>query len=306
MSTGHPGTASPAVVVFAFRRPDHLQRTVESLLANPEVAELPLIVYCDAAKRPEDHAAVEAVRAYAHGIAGFSSVRIVERKQNYGLARSIISGVTEILEQHDSLIVLEDDLLLSRHFVRYMMDGLNIYAGDAKVASIHGYVYPVRDPVPETFFLKGADCWGWATWRRAWEQFRPEGAGLLAELQARGLARVFDFDGSYPFTRMLQDQISGRNDSWAIRWNASCFLADMLTLYPGRSLVHNIGNDATGTHGGDRTDHTQSLAQDPLCVQRLALEESTQGRAAFVRFFRSIRGRPWHRAMRLLRRMLKS
>lgn len=284
------GAATPAcVALFAYARPDHLRRTVESLLANPEAARTPLNIFCDAPKRPEHAARVEEVRRYVHTVRGFASVSVIHRPVNFGLARSIIEGVTALLSTHERVIVLEDDLLLSHHFLRYMNDALECYADDDIVASIHGYSYPTRDPLPETFFLRGADCWGWATWRRAWQHFRPDGAALLAELKARQLEREFDLDGSYPFCKMLQDQIAGNNDSWAVRWHASAFLRGMLTLYPGTSLVHNIGNDASGTHGTDSAEFAQSVAQNPLVVSRLPLQVSQAGRAAFIRYFRGQR-----------------
>jgi hypothetical protein len=294
-----------SIAIFAYRRLGHLQRTVESLRANPEAAHLPLIVYCDAARDPAQRPAVDAVRAYARAITGFASLEVAERETNLGLAQSIIGGVTAVLERHERVIVVEDDLLLSPHFLRYMLDGLDRYAEDAQVASIHGYVYPVTDPLPETFFLKGADCWGWATWRRAWQHFRADGRALLVELEAAGLTREFDFDGGYPFTRMLRGQVAGRNDSWAIRWNASCFLAGMLTLYPGRSLVHNIGNDASGTHAEARDVFFQAVALQPVPVDRIPLTASESARSAFGRFLRSQTPSLWQRGQRLLRRLLR-
>ncbi len=225
-------------------------------------------------------------------ITGFASVTPVLREKNAGLAKSIIEGVSEVLKTHERVIVIEDDLLLSPHFLRYMNDALRLYADDRQVASIHAYCYPVRDPMPETFFLRGADCWGWATWRRAWSHFRADGAALLRELREQGLTREFDLDGAYPFTRMLADQVAGRNDSWAIRWHASAYLADMLTLYPGRSLVHNIGNDASGTHSKATSYYDVNLAQAQVAMTRIPLEVDRQAREAFVRFLRpSVWGR---------------
>jgi hypothetical protein len=127
----------------------------------------------------------------------------------------------------------------------------------------------------------------------------------LEGLRSRGLTTAFDFDGSYPYTTMLEDQIAGRNDSWAIRWNASCFLRDMLTLYPGRSLVENIGNDGSGTHSAASAQFSQTLAAAPVAVDRLALTESAAARRAFTDFFRR-RGRVsvlrrWGRRLKSLR-----
>lgn len=299
------GPAPAPVALFAYMRPDHLRTTVTSLRENPEAARTHLTVFCDAPKKPEHAGGVEAVRQFADTIDGFASVTVVRRERNYGLAASIIDGVSRLTEAHGRVIVVEDDLLLSRHFLRYMNDALELYADDEQVASVHGYCYPVGRALPETFFLRGADCWGWATWRRAWAHFRADGPALLAELEQRGLTHEFDYDGQYGFTRMLRDQIAGRNDSWAIRWHASCYLAGLLTLYPGRSLVHNIGNDASGTHCDDRTDYAQTVATEPVGVERQPLVVSAVARGAFVEFFRAGRPSPVARVARVLRRVLK-
>jgi hypothetical protein len=270
------------ILVFAYMRPAHLAKTIESLRLNPEAVASNLYVYCDAAKRARDLDAVNAVRAYADRIEGFASVQVVKRGRNLGLAASIIDGVSCITASHGRTIVVEDDLVVSPHFLRFMNDGLDRYADEPRVASIHGYCYPTGQTLPETFFLRGADCWGWATWSRAWSHFVADGSRLRAALLARKLVRDFDLDGAYPFFRMLEHQIAGRNDSWAIRWHASCFLDDMLTLYPGRSLVHNIGNDGSGTHSGVTSAFAQAVATEPVPVMAQAIEPSIEARRAFV------------------------
>lgn len=299
-TTPRPPASLAPVVLFCFRRPEHLARTVESLQRNPQAAHTHLHVFSDAAKEPEQQAAVDAVRRYVDAITGFASVTRIYRDNNMGLARSIVDGVGRLLRVLDRVIVLEDDLVLSPHFLSYMNAALELYQGDPQVASIHGYSYPVHAALPETFFLKGADCWGWATWARAWTCFESDGKRLLAELTARRLTRDFDLDGSYPYTAMLRGQIAGRNDSWAIRWHASCFLRDMLTLYPARSQVVNIGNDASGTHCGPTEIYTGTLDLRPVQVQRLPLAPSDAGRRAFVDFFRRTRESLPRRALRRL------
>lgn len=274
------------VALFAFKRPEHLRRTVESLAANPLAARTHVTVFCDAARYAADAEGVTAVRALVAGLGGFASVTPVYRDSNLGLARSIIDGVSRLLAVHGRVIVVEDDLLLSPHFLQYMNGGLEVYASDDMVASVHGYCYPVDTALPETFFLRGADCWGWATWSRAWAHFESDGQALLAALEAQRLTRRFDLDGSFGFTRMLADQIAGRNDSWAVRWHAACYLRGLLTLYPGRTLVENIGNDASGTHGGATGDYAGVPAAEEVPVRRIALAESAEARAAFVRFHR--------------------
>jgi hypothetical protein len=212
-------------------------------------------------------------------------VTIIARDANLGLAKSMIDGVTRIVAQYGRIIVLEDDMVTAPHFLTYMNEALEKYADDDRVASIHGYVYPVAQPLPEAFFLQGADCWGWGTWQRGWKLFNGDGQLLLTELKHRKLLRAFDFNGAYPFSKMLEGQIKGINDSWAVRWYASAYLAGKLTLYPGRSLVHNIGNDNSGTHCGASPELDADLSRTPIDLSAVAVEHSGVADRAFEEFF---------------------
>lgn len=279
-----PGFAR--IAVFAFNRPQHLARTLEALAACPEAQHSSITIFCDGPRRDGDAAAVAAVRATARAARGFGSLTVEASDGNLGLAGSIIRGVGAQLARSDRVIVVEDDLVVSPHFLRFMNQGLDLYADEPRVASIHGYTYPIGETLPETFFQRGADCWGWATWGRAWRHFEPDGARLLARLQQRRLTRQFDLDGSYPYTRMLEDQIAGRNDSWAIRWHAACFLDELLTLYPGRTLVENIGNDSSGTHCQTTDAYAGVPSGEAIDLRPIPVEESRAAREAFKRFHR--------------------
>lgn len=277
------------IALFVYARPDHTRRTVEALKENYLAAESDLYIFSDAARDRSTEAAVTEVRKYVSAITGFRSVKIVEREKNYGLAPSIIDGVTTLVNIHGKVIVLEDDLVTSKYFLQFMNDGLEMYQQDQEVISIHGYVYPVTAALPETFFICGADCWGWATWKRGWDLFEPDGSKLLNELMTQQREYTFDWDGTYGNIKMLQHQISGKVNSWAIRWHASAFLQNKLTLYPGVSLVNNIGGDALGTHTKSLTAFQGSVATAPLNVSRIPLQENNEARNAFVSFFGSIR-----------------
>lgn len=139
-------------------------------------------------------------------------------------------------------------MITSPYFLQYMNDALSLYKDIEEVISIHGYSYPVKRTLPDTFFLRGADCWGWATWKRGWKLFNLDSSDLYQQLQVNQQCYTFDFEGTHSYCKMLKNNIQGKNDSWAIRWYASAFLRNKLTLYPGRSLIHNIGNDGSGSH----------------------------------------------------------
>lgn len=276
------------IALFTYNRPDHTRQTVESLQRNERADTSELYVFSDGPRSEADKAKVRALREYIGSISGFSKVTVIERDKNLGLAQSIISGVSEIVDRHGRIIVLEDDLVTSHWFLRYMNEALDFYMNEEQVISVHGYMYPVRPKLPETFFMKGADCWGWATWKRGWDLFEPDGQKLLDELRARKLTHRFDFDGSYWYTRTLEEQVKGVNDSWAIRWHASAFLKEKLTLYPGRSLVRNIGIDDSGTHCHATDKFDTDVSRQPVRVEHILLEENREVREAFKKFFRSL------------------
>ena len=280
--------ANAPICLFVFNRPDHTRKTLEALSQNPGFNESPLIVFCDGARNESEAWQVEqtreVVRTWPH-----PDKTVVERDENWGLSRSIIQGVTQMVNEFGRIIVLEDDMVTSPYFLRYMNDALHLYERETRVASIHAYIYPI-DGLPETFFLRGADCWGWATWANRWAMFEADGSRLMEQLKARKLAKRFDYNWSYPFTRMLEKQISGQNDSWAIRWHASTFLAGALTLYPGRSLVRNIGVDGSGTHCRDNEAYDVAIADVPISIDRIAVEASPEACSRLKAYFKDLLG----------------
>ena len=291
------------IALFIYNRPWHTQQTVETLQKNELANESELFIYSDAAKNEQASESVNAVREYIKTINGFKEITIILRDKNWGLADSIIDGVTKIVNEYGRIIVLEDDLVTSPYFLKFMNEGLTMYENEDKVASIHGYIYPI-DNLPNTFFIKGADCWGWATWKRAWDVFEPNGQKILDELKSRGLEKGADFNNSYGLTQMLKDQIKGKNNSWAVRWYMSAFLKDMLTLYPGKSYVQNIGNDDSGTHCGVSDIFRVELSTSNN-INRLELVENSDSRKKIEIFFDSINGTFIQKLKTRIKRLIK-
>jgi hypothetical protein len=275
------------IALFVYNRLWHTRQTVHALLHNGEAAGSDLIVFSDGPKDDLDRVKVEEVRRFVKEIRGFRSVRVVESNTNKGLANSIISGVSDVLRESENIIVLEDDIVASPYFLSYMNQALLMYKDEPKVISIHAFLLPVKDTLPQSFFLRGADCWGWATWRRGWALFEKDGSRLLRELKNKNLLYDFDFQNAYSFSKMLSDQIAGKNDSWAVRWHASAFLTDKLTLYPGVSLVKNIGLDNSGTHSGSSNDFDVNLAHNDITLVKIPAEENERARKIISSYLRS-------------------
>ena len=167
-----------------------------------------------------------------------------------------------------------------------MNTSLEKYFDEPRVASVHGYTYPVDITLPETFFLRGADCWGWGTWRDRWSDFNQDPKQILKGIKNKNLEDEFNYGGYSKFTDMLENKIKGKNDSWAIIWHGHNFLQNKLTLYPGKSLVQNIGNDNSGEHSDDVNHFDVNLSLEKLEIGDIKIEESQIGRKAYKEYFK--------------------
>ncbi|MBQ1582734.1 MAG: glycosyltransferase [Prevotella sp.] len=293
------------ILLFVYNRPLHVRRSIESLLANELAKDSELYIFSDAAKDETAQPNVNEVRQFIHSIKGFKEIHYVERTENWGLARNIIDGVTTLVNQYGRVIVLEDDLIVAPYFLQFMNDALETYKDEENVCHIQACDF-TKDPIlPDTFLIKWTGSWGWATWKRAWKLFNPNGQELLDELIRRKLTYRFDFNGKYGYTRMLRNQIKGKNNSWAIRWNASLFLADKLSLNVGKSLIQNEGFDGSGTNCGSGNLYDSDLWTKPLPVVKIQpIVENEAARQAFSNYYARTNSF-FAKAIRRIKRTLK-
>jgi len=278
------------IVLFVYNRPKHTQRTLEALAANQLAGESTLYIYSDGPKKDasaETLANINLTREIIKSKKWCKEVIVFESPVNRGLANSVINGVTETVNKHGRVIVMEDDLVTHPFFLRYMNEYLDIYENDGKVISIHGYLYPVKKQIKHPFFIKGADCWGWATWKRGWDLFEPNAELLLDKIIKQNLAKEFNFNDTYDYISLLKAQISGSVDSWAIRWHAAAFLLGKLTLYPPLSLVINIGFDGSGTHKDNMDSKLSNTFDfDAFPIERVKAMEDKKSKKQIEIFFR--------------------
>lgn len=262
------------IALFVYNRYDHTQQTIDSLRNNYLAEESELFIFSDASKDINEETLVSKVREYIHTVKGFKKITIIERLTNLGLSQSIITGVTQVINRYGKIIVLEDDIVTSPYFLQFMNDALSLYENEEKVISVCGYMYPLSKKYADTLFLRIADCWGWATWKKRWGLFVADGRELYNNLKARKLFRKFNLDGAFNYTKMLKRQIQGRNDSWAVRWYASAFLHGKLSLYPRKSLIMNIGIDGSGTNRGVIDYYRTELVNEPIIVDNIPILEN--------------------------------
>lgn len=272
------------IALFTYNRADHTQSAVESLLRNTEASQSDLFVFSDGPKNETKIKGVKQNREYIHTITGFKSVTIVERESNWGLSKSLIAGITELTDKYGRVIVVEDDLIVSPYFLKYMNDALEKYKDDDRVASISAFLNPTDTQTSETFFLRYFACWGWATWKRAWQLFNPDSRELLKRL--RWKTNEFNIGGTGPFYGILYCDKVGLNDSWAVRFYASCFLANKLHLFPNQTMAIQSGMDGTGTHSGiSSTYSNMKLSQVPILLSDIPVMENQLMYQAFSRFY---------------------
>ena len=225
-------------------------QTVDALQKNELASESELFIYSDAPKNENAVAKVNEVREHIKVIDGFKKVTIIKREKNWGLAGNIIDGVTMVLKQYGRVIVLEDDLVTSPLFLKFMNEALTLFKYRRDIYSISGYTFPVRIPDyyhDELFLFYRSSSWGWATWKNRWDtiEFNTEKIELI--IRDKGFRKKFKRGGEDLY-QMLKMQLKGYIDSWAIRFALGLAINDAYTLYPVRSLVKNIGLDASGTH----------------------------------------------------------
>lgn len=281
------------IAVFAFRRLDLLRQTLSALEQCNGFESSRVHVFSDGgrAHREDEVAAVREVRLWLKDWCDRHRAELHPAPANQGLRVSITSGVSTLLAAYDRVIVLEDDIIVSPSFLTFMNEALDTYDGHANVFQVSGYFVPHKESLPAIGFLGVPACWGWATWRRAWQYYRDDAQELLAEVHARD-TYAFDIRGSYGYLDALERNAAGTLNTWMVRWYASVFLQRGLTIYPGRSLTRNIGFGDEGTNCGPGTmAHvfaTQPIDTEPLRINwnSVPIQESSSFLSALEGFYR--------------------
>lgn len=237
------------IILFTYKRLDTLQLTVDALKKNYLAKDSDLIIFSDAANTSKDQVAVNNVRTYLKSINGFKSITINEANTNKGLANSIIDGVSLVLQQYESVIVLEDDLVSSPNFLNYMNEALSFYKNNTKIFSIAGFSIPIKyNKNIDIYFTHRSSSWSWATWRNRWEQIDWEVSDYDTFKNSSQQKKAFNKMGS-DMASMLHKQMTGKLDSWAIRWCYHQFKNNLFSVHPIISKIDNVGftPDATNT-----------------------------------------------------------
>jgi len=242
------------VVVFLYNRPYQTIKTLIHLKKNSLNKFTDLIIFSDGFKKKNslDKKKVEIVRNIIKNIDGFKSKRIFLRKKNFGLYKNITSGLDTVFKRNNKAIILEDDIIINKFFLKYLNKALQIYENDENVSSIHGWFCEHQKKLQNTFFLRGSDIWGWATWKKSWKEFNNKPKNLIKEFEKNpDLINKFNLNNSYDYYGLLKKRALGLNQSWGVLWNASNFLKKNFYLNFASSLCINIGQDDSGVHSSE-------------------------------------------------------
>ncbi len=294
--TTYPLVNYAPIVLFTYKRLDTLRKTVEALSANSLAASSDLIIYSDGSKLVKDETVIAEVRAYLKTITGFKSITILESPINKGLANSIIEGVTDVMNQYGKVIVLEDDLIVSKNFLVFMNEALEFYEQNQKVFSVSGYGLKVEIPQDyeyDVYFTPRGLSWSWATWKDRWEKVDWE-VKDFEKLKKDKKARQKLALGGTDLFPMLKKQMEHNLDSWAIRWFYSQFKSEQLTVCPVLSKAKNVGFDAVATHTNvynrytisfDNSDNQNFLFGPNAIINPIILDSFQSYYSVFSRLF---------------------
>lgn len=241
------------VIIFVYNRADHFKRTFEALSKCVEAKHTPLYIFSDGSPNEENDARVNEVRVLIHNAAkenAFLSVNVVESETNKGLAKSIISGVTRVINEYGKVIVIEDDCVCSPYFLKFMNACLEKFENDKSIGSIAGFtpIFKFPENYDKDIFLAYRSCsWGWASWADRWENVDWEMKNAQRFITDAKLRKKLNRNGSDRFLRYYR-QSKGIGNSWSIRFGADHVLKDYRVVYPTRSYIDNIGADGSGVH----------------------------------------------------------
>jgi hypothetical protein len=276
------------VVLFTYNRLWHTKQTIEALKNNYLASETILFIFSDAAKDKNNSDAVNNIRKYLYTIKGFKKIEIIARKKNYGLANSIIDGVTSVVSKYGRVIVLEDDLVTSPMFLNFMNEALEIYKKNDQVMHVSGSIYPINNRnLDETFFIKPASCWGWGTWDNAWKYYKKD-SNYYLKVFDRQMINDFNLNNSYKYFDQIKLNHKGKINTWAIFWYASIYLNNGLSLHPKESFVKNIGHDGLGENCDDNSYYDVEISSKMPSNFSQEFTESKEAKLRFEDFFNSI------------------
>jgi hypothetical protein len=253
---------STPVVLLIYKRPETTRKVLEVLSkVNPGK----LFIIADGASKDsiDEINQVKRTRDLIEKIDWQCDLYKNYSEEHLGLRRRVVSGLNWVFDREENAIILEDDCVPDISFFQFCKELLNHYSDDERIMVISGDNYQKgRRRTPYSFYFSRYNhCWGWATWKRAWEYYDDE-ISLWPQIRDEGWLRdIFGKNNNVEkyWTRIFNSVYDNEIESWAYRWTYSCWMQSGLTILPNVNLVTNIGFGDQATH----TRYKTSKADQP-------------------------------------------
>jgi hypothetical protein len=288
------------IVYFCYNRPEHTLQSLNAIKRARYADQTDLYVFIDGPKSKCEELNVQRVSAIVCNIDGFRSKIITQHSENKGLCKNITDGITTVIKEHGRVIVIEDDVIISRSFLIYINEALNLYEKMNKVWHISGFnEYIGLDDKQMVFLQRNMRCWGWATWQDRWEYFKKDTDLIIATFSKKDIYK-FNLDGCDNLYSQIIANHNNEIDTWAVFWYATIFKKNGLCLNPVISLTQNIGFDGSGVHCGfddgkhfvkylnysEKFNFPTELVEDKEIFKRIKIHFLNQKKMNIKRFFR--------------------
>lgn len=254
------------ICIFAYDRPDRLENLFKSLIKSKLTKRSPLFIFIDGPKDNSYSLPQQKCERVAKKFAkNFYSFDIRKSSLNNGLKKSVMSGVTDILNSFDSIIVLEDDLEVSRNFLEYMNVQIKLYKDNLKVGSISGFSTKVRSEKNEydNYFVYRSTSWGWATWSDRWQKIITDEIKIKKFINDKKIQEIKRLAGD-DILRLLYNDFEGKISSWSIYWSFTHLIEGWLVSYPKISKIKNEGFGKESTHTKGNFTFYSSFTHDEV------------------------------------------
>ena len=276
------------IIVFTYNRSKHLRRTLNFLKKNSLCKKSEIFFFCDGPKNDDKKSLkkIDSVKKIVKNLKGFKKKNFFFHKKNIGLKKNILKGVSKVLMRYSSAIILEDDIIVGKHFLDYMNQSLNFYKNKKKIWHISGWNYNLKindSDLQEsnTYFTKNMNCWGWATWSNRWNKIKTDPDFFFKKMNNK---KIYDFNFSNTLNNWSQLVRNKKKilNTWAIFWNATIFYNNGLCLNPVKSLVKNIGFDGSGENSLNQPDDKSKISNMTKFFFPKKLEENINYRNRII------------------------
>lgn len=273
------------VVIIIFNRPDTTAKVFEAI-RQAQPPQLFVIADAPRPNRQGEAAKCMAAKTIVNRVDWQCEVSTNYAEINLGCRERVSSGLNWVFSLVESAIILEDDCVPHPTFFRFCQELLERYKDDDKIMAISGDNFQFgNNPIEHSYyFSRYPHCWGWATWRRAWQNYDDQMQLWSKFSNSKWLENILQNAEAVKYwSQIFQDNYQGFN-SWAYAWVFACWSHNGLTILPNVNLVSNIGFGKDATHTASinrfanmpRKEMIFPLDHPPLIIPNIQADDFTE------------------------------